>query len=281
MKYPLARRRAFTLIEILVVIGIIALLGALLFPVFARVREEGRKTSCLSNMKQLGLAFQQYEQDSRGKYPRAGQLQSWANGAHWVTGGQGGTPTNYTGLVAGQYGLADPGTFATIDGHEAYPLDPKSALASYTKSAAIYVCPSAPDGNKRRLSYSMNCAVAGLSTTRIRNPSQIVLLVDEGKTINDGYFWAVADTNSTDALFDGHNGGGNLLYADGHVKFFQSNEVPADFKTRQTGEPRFHDAAFGPLGSSVLPLANGNPPTVDTCNRTLTATPTPAPTPTS
>ena len=57
------RRRAFTLIELLVVIAIIAILAAILFPVFARAREQARKTSCLSNMKQIGTAILMYAQD--------------------------------------------------------------------------------------------------------------------------------------------------------------------------------------------------------------------------
>jgi prepilin-type N-terminal cleavage/methylation domain-containing protein/prepilin-type processing-associated H-X9-DG protein len=58
-----AARRGFTLIELLVVIAIIAILAAILFPVFARARENARKASCMSNMKQLGLAVMQYTQD--------------------------------------------------------------------------------------------------------------------------------------------------------------------------------------------------------------------------
>jgi prepilin-type N-terminal cleavage/methylation domain-containing protein len=57
------RKQAFTLIELLVVIAIIALLAAILFPVFARARENARRASCMSNMKQLGLGFAQYTQD--------------------------------------------------------------------------------------------------------------------------------------------------------------------------------------------------------------------------
>src|SRR5665213_3332533 len=57
------RNRAFTLIELLVVIAIIAILAAILFPVFAAAREKARQTTCASNEKQLGLAFLQYAQD--------------------------------------------------------------------------------------------------------------------------------------------------------------------------------------------------------------------------
>ena len=59
----LVRRRAFTLIELLVVIAIIAILAAILFPVFAQAREKARSTSCLSNNKEVTLAFQMYLQE--------------------------------------------------------------------------------------------------------------------------------------------------------------------------------------------------------------------------
>ena len=59
----------FTLIELLVVIAIIAILAAILFPVFARARENARRSSCQSNMKQIGLGFMQYTQDYDEQYP--------------------------------------------------------------------------------------------------------------------------------------------------------------------------------------------------------------------
>lgn len=63
------QRIAFTLIELLVVIAIIALLAAILFPVFSRARERSKQASCLSNLKQVGLALKQYAQDYDGSYP--------------------------------------------------------------------------------------------------------------------------------------------------------------------------------------------------------------------
>ncbi|MHC5879657.1 type II secretion system protein, partial [Streptococcus pyogenes] len=65
------KRKAFTLIELLVVVAIISLLAAILFPVFARARENARKTSCMSNLKQMALATQMYVQDHDGRFPYA------------------------------------------------------------------------------------------------------------------------------------------------------------------------------------------------------------------
>ncbi|MFA0744041.1 MAG: hypothetical protein LASZOEIN_000829, partial [Candidatus Fervidibacter sp.] len=63
---------AFTLIELLVVIAIIAILAAILFPVFSRVRDKARQAVCTSNMKNIGMAFQMYAQDYDGKFPTPG-----------------------------------------------------------------------------------------------------------------------------------------------------------------------------------------------------------------
>jgi len=76
------KRTGFTLIELLVVIAIIAILAAILFPVFAKVREKARQTSCVSNMKQIGLAIAQYTQDNDETYPNGLQPSWWA--CTWV-----------------------------------------------------------------------------------------------------------------------------------------------------------------------------------------------------
>ncbi|MHB1191098.1 MAG: DUF1559 family PulG-like putative transporter [Armatimonadota bacterium] len=76
-------RRGFTLIELLVVIAIIAILAAILFPVFAKAREKARQTSCLSNLKQLGLAIQMYATDWEG-YPLSSSPSTTVPRTRWA-----------------------------------------------------------------------------------------------------------------------------------------------------------------------------------------------------
>ena len=83
MKKSHVGAKGFTLIELLVVIAIIAILAAILFPVFAKVREKARQISCASNMKQIGLAVAQYTQDFDEKYPNG--YNRWGNTCGWAT----------------------------------------------------------------------------------------------------------------------------------------------------------------------------------------------------
>ena len=100
-------RRGFTLIELLVVIAIIAILAAILFPVFAKVREKARQTSCASNLKQIGLAFMQYEQDNDEKMIVNDDLwgQGWAGKiySYVKSGGVYGCPDDPTSPSQGMY----------------------------------------------------------------------------------------------------------------------------------------------------------------------------------
>src|SRR4030088_2532951 len=76
------RKRAFTLIELLGVIAIIAILAAILFPVFAQAREKARQTTCQSNLKQIGIAISMYVQDYDEEFPNTGEQYLWT-GRYW------------------------------------------------------------------------------------------------------------------------------------------------------------------------------------------------------
>ncbi|MBC7808384.1 MAG: prepilin-type N-terminal cleavage/methylation domain-containing protein [Akkermansiaceae bacterium] len=115
-----APTKAFTLIELLVVIAIIAILAAILFPVFAQAREKARQTSCLSNQKQSGLGFLMYVQDYDEQFPAVGP----------------GTGINDPNIfVTDIYGKKQTGDWLEIRFCTAL-------LLPYTKNTQIYFCPS-------------------------------------------------------------------------------------------------------------------------------------------
>jgi prepilin-type N-terminal cleavage/methylation domain-containing protein/prepilin-type processing-associated H-X9-DG protein len=211
-------KTGFTLIELLVVIAIIAILAAILFPVFARAREMARQASCQSNLKQLGLAIAQYSVDYDGKMPGSG---GWA----WPTG-----VTDAS--MQWQYVI--------------YP---------YVKNRQVYTCPSS--GN-RVVSYAqnnwcMNGPDYGINEASIEAPADTVQLGESWCCDTTAYNAGNADQvfrNADYTLWDDwnryaaanpgdwgdrnprHNGRSNFLFADGHVKSYtmkNSTNGPADF----------------------------------------------------
>lgn len=144
-------RRGFTLIELLVVIAIIALLAAILFPVFARARENARRSSCQNNLKSIALGFHQYAQDYDEKYP----LPAWQ------------LPNQGYGSVT------DPNPLTSLA--FTWGLTPKTSwvdsLQPYIKSTQILFCPSDtkaglyPQGGNHIgwISYGMNSSMNGLA----------------------------------------------------------------------------------------------------------------------
>ena len=191
----------FTLIELLVVIAIIAILAAILFPVFANAKEHARQAKCLSNLKQLSIAFITYRDDNEGGMPSAGTYLD-AENIDWCGCAQCGE------LVYPRFG----------------------ALWPYAKSAGIFVCPTdrgreakCVTGKPRdyALSYSMNWKLhyQKLDSLAPRRLSRLLVLLHEDRdTINDGLFlW---DTwNNHDIPDKVHYDGTTAAYADGHAKW--------------------------------------------------------------
>ena len=238
-------RSGFTLIELLVVLGIIALLAAIIFPVFSHVREKGRQSVCASNLHQLGLALETYVQDNDERHP-SGKLSSIYPGLRDFP-----TTLGWAGRV--------------------YP---------YVKSAPVFHCPDDPTADVAEtpprvpVSYALNLNLTDSSQSTLTAPSHTVLLFevaddqaaitlpDEGNIsvpqssaagnglngallnlvnpsiVTDG---AVYATGLMDNRGDGsllpfnqypedngrHSGGSNFLAADGHAVWKRGAEVSA------------------------------------------------------
>jgi prepilin-type N-terminal cleavage/methylation domain-containing protein/prepilin-type processing-associated H-X9-DG protein len=227
MQHPVPLvKRGFTLIELLVVIAIIAILAAILFPVFGRARENARRSSCQSNLKNLGLAFMQYTQDTDEMMP-----------------------FDDLGSVAG----------VSWSGIWMYQMQP------YIKSYQILRCPSDTNANlpaefSGNSSYVINNmysnmgsgnygafsskfgAVRPQSLAAINSPATTVMATDNTgnnecimAANNGGWSWEGATSLTTTGSFRTWNRLGerhletiNVLWCDGHVKSMKFDALRAD-----------------------------------------------------
>jgi prepilin-type N-terminal cleavage/methylation domain-containing protein/prepilin-type processing-associated H-X9-DG protein len=214
------RRKGFTLIELLVVIAIIAILAAILFPVFARARENARRSSCQSNLKQIGLGVMQYTQDYDEKYP----------------------PNSYT-CSAANIANKEYACVATTDVvlwyHTLYP---------YTKSIQIFNCPSAADARLQKTNasgqwvytaypaYGWSVIWNGTTEYSVFDRLALASVEDPSGTIFAGdstRYRMSAEQPDTASNGDQpnplHLDGTNYLWADGHVKWLVKGktEYPA------------------------------------------------------
>lgn len=230
----------------LVVVAIIALLAAVLFPVFARAREKARQTTCVSNLRQLGLGFQQYAQDYDGGYPNgcsanpALNTQCTATGDPYLWTGQ-----HFRWLVLSYLGIAQ----------QRDPLSPWKSVQGSTPS--ILVCPSDPSTSYDNTSYGYsacfyhadtvpnqmvidnlrvaraNAGPGGVCVTRyeseVSQPSHKVLV---GEWLNAhanngsafGYWgntYYIKGSPTPDCWVGARNG----LFADGHCKLVQASQI--------------------------------------------------------
>lgn len=232
--------KAFTLIELLVVIAIIAILAAILFPVFAKAREKARQTSCASNLKQIGLAFMQYCQDYDEKFP-SGTYNIERHPSSGLPASVSGQPS-----TAGWY-FEDWGA----DGYSGYNLYSwMDRIFPYVKSVRVFECPDSPGrgggwagvpvpdyGYSGNISggiggFTGNFATANLGS--IKRPAEICLVGDWGSAMScyptkaaanaDGSVttgWMAYYELSYDTFATPHNGGTNMAFCDGHVKWLK------------------------------------------------------------
>ncbi len=204
-------KRGFTLIELLVVIAIIAILAAILFPVFARAREKARQTACLNNCKQMGLAVLMYADDYDEMY-----VPSFTRGyCVWR-----GSSFSYTLWFMN--------------------------IQPYVKNEHICVCPSAYSpgaflGDDYGVNYSLcrTLTGGGLGTTmaEVEYPAETLLLADSDYCRNPSVYatsnaYVIYPPGCTSSYcFSGfmparHNGGANIVFADGHAKWHALQDDP-------------------------------------------------------
>jgi prepilin-type N-terminal cleavage/methylation domain-containing protein/prepilin-type processing-associated H-X9-DG protein len=266
--------RGFTLIELLVVIAIIAILAAILFPVFSQARDKARQISCLSNMKQIGAAIFMYAQDADEQYPHA----------------------DYT-LPPGSSSPLNPqasGGFALRVNHYKW----EAWVLPYVKSPQIFFCPSrARDEGAWRVNgdikngYALNLSVTGASNglfdrpsflggsiAGVQQPSDTFILQELWNQVTYNYLltsnnvlYPAARRESweaylkpggrTDPRSVPHSGGFNLAYCDGHAKWMRVETFLGLCPGSEYSGPAVTFATNPGAGVGVNTYAIGSPPT--------------------
>jgi prepilin-type N-terminal cleavage/methylation domain-containing protein/prepilin-type processing-associated H-X9-DG protein len=228
------RSPGFTLIELLVVIAIISILASFLLPVMVRAKGKAKGIVCLSNLKQLQLAWEVFSGDNNDQLVPNGGSAFLVSNPFDLSARAGGPKSQWVlGSVANPPQLGVPATEAG---------DPRfltnGLLYPYVNNCGVYKCPvdtkKGADGNPTVRSMSMNAWMNPLGVesdmhantytvfrrqSDIPCPSETWLFIDENPaTINDGFFKVVPDAanNWVDCPAHYHNNAGSLSFADGH-----------------------------------------------------------------